>query len=312
MTHFRSTTLASPRPGAGLIVLGAVHGNETCGTRAIERVLQEFDHGTLALAAGRLTLVPITNPLAYQKAQRNGDRNLNRKLAPTDDPREFEDHVANWLCPLLAQHDVLLDLHSFHAGDTPFVLVGPPDNDGAIEPFKHAREEEALAMRLGVSRAVEGWLTCYAAGADRRAGGHLATAVLQGTGTTEYMRSVGGYGVTLECGQHADPRAPEVGYRAIVNTLAHLRLIDAPAPAPAATMEGLHMREVFDKQHAGDRFVRAWQGFDRVAAGEAIAIRHDGSALVAPYAGRILFPKHDADVGQEWFYLAESSARLTR
>lgn len=312
MAPFKSITLASTRPGPKLIVLGAVHGNETCGTRAIERVLREFDRGALVLAAGALTLVPVTNPLAYEKGQRNGDRNLNRKLVPTNDPGEFEDHVANWLCPLLADHDALLDLHSFHAGDTPFVLVGPRDNDGVIEPFTHAREEEALALRLGVTRAVEGWLTCYAAGADRRAGGHLATAILQGTGTTEYMRSVGGFAVTLECGQHADPRAPEVGYRAIVNTLAHLRLIDAADPAPAAKMEGLHMREVFDKHHAGDRFVRAWQGFDPVAAGERIAVREDGSDVVAPFAGRILFPKHDADVGQEWFYLAEASARLTR
>jgi hypothetical protein len=42
-----------------------------------------------------------------------------------------------------------------------------------------------------------------------------------GIGTTEYMRSVGGWGVTLECGRHDDPAAPEVGYRAILNTLAH-------------------------------------------------------------------------------------------
>ena len=36
-----------------------------------------------------------------------------------------------------------------------------------------------------------------------------------GVGTTEYMRSQGangqgGYGITLECGQHQDPTAPEM------------------------------------------------------------------------------------------------------
>jgi len=41
-----------------------------------------------------------------------------------------------------------------------------------------------------------------------------------GIGTTEYMRSVGGYATTLECGQHEDPRALDIGYTAIVNTLA--------------------------------------------------------------------------------------------
>jgi hypothetical protein len=37
------------------------------------------------------------------------------------------------------------------------------------------------------------------------------------------MRSTGGCALTLECGQHADPHAPDVGYRAILATLAHLR-----------------------------------------------------------------------------------------
>jgi predicted deacylase len=72
----------------------------------------------------------VTNPLAYANQRRTGDRNLNRKLAPTDAPREFEDHVANWLCPLLAEHEILLDLHSFTAPGVPFVFMGPRDNAG--------------------------------------------------------------------------------------------------------------------------------------------------------------------------------------
>jgi hypothetical protein len=42
------------------------------------------------------------------------------------------------------------------------------------------------------------------------------------------MRSTG-YALTLECGQHDDPRARS-GLRAILNTLAFLGLIDGPAP----------------------------------------------------------------------------------
>jgi uncharacterized protein len=50
--------------GPRLIVLGAVHGNETCGTRAIERVLGELERGELQITRGSLTLVPVANPLA--------------------------------------------------------------------------------------------------------------------------------------------------------------------------------------------------------------------------------------------------------
>lgn len=312
MLPFKSVTLTSPHPGPKVVVLGAVHGNETCGAVAIRRVIQEIDAGALALKAGALTLVPVTNPLAYQQRQRKGERDLNRRLAPAATPRDNEDHVANWLCPLLARHDVLLDLHSFQAGEMPFVLLGPEDNAGAIEPFSSAAREAALALRLGVHRFVEGWLSCYTSAAARRGGVTAETSVLQGTGTTEYMRSVGGWALTLECGQHDDPRAPEVGYQAILRTLAHLGLTDAPDPQPVASMEGLHLSEVIDRENTGDRFARDWKSFDAVAAGQLLATRHDGSKVVAPFAGWVVFPKHDADVGQEWFYLAKPSRRFDR
>jgi predicted deacylase len=75
------------QPGKRLIVLGAVHGNETCGTRGIARVLAELDSGALQITRGSVTFVPVTNPLAYQRAQRAGDRNLNRNLRPNDQPQ---------------------------------------------------------------------------------------------------------------------------------------------------------------------------------------------------------------------------------
>ena len=151
-----------------LIVLGAVHGNETCGTQAIEALLPELDSGRLAIQRGCLTLVPVANPLAYARGTRQGDRNLNRRLQPTDAPREYEDHVANLLCPLLAEHDVLLDLHSFRSPGRPFVLRGPADNQGTLEPFRHEAAEARLAAHVGPARVVDGWMTSYAGGIERR------------------------------------------------------------------------------------------------------------------------------------------------
>ena len=311
MRAFESIEFSATTPGPRLIVTGAVHGNETCGTVAIRRVLDDIGHDRLAVAAGKVTFVPVTNPLAYQRRQRQGDRNLNRGLVPTAEPREFEDHVANWLCPLLARHDVLLDLHSFHTPGEPFVMVGPEDNTGTLEPFAHAAREEALAVRLGVRRIVDGWLETYATGVKRRiaqhAGGTAAGLDLDpdyGVGTTEYMRRQGGWAFTLECGQHEDPRAPEVAYQAILNTLAHLELIDAPAPPPAADVEALRLFDVVDKVHAGDSFSRPWASFDAVLAGELIGTRHDGTPMRAEADGRIVFPNPAAMPGQEWFYLA--------
>jgi predicted deacylase len=316
--QFKFVNYTGMKEGPSVIIMGATHGNEICGTEAIRRVMAQLDSGALRIEAGSVTFVPIVNPLAYAKNERNGDRNLNRNLFPKDDPQDFEDRIANWLCPLLAQHDVLLDLHSFNAAHgEPFVMVGPVNNDGPLEPFRHAEKERALARRLGVRRFVTGWMAAYGGGVQRRSRGNAAeleTVLRYGVGTTEFMRTTGGYALTLECGQHTDPQAPEVAYRAIMNTLAHLKLIDAPQPEPVPfeEMEALQMVVVHDKQDALDAFVKPWASFDPVAEGEQIGTRADGTPVVAEFSGRILFPDAKAGANSEWYYLTRPNPQFGR
>lgn len=315
MHSFQSVQFRALAPGRRLLVTGAVHGNEVCGTQAIRRLIGEFERDERRLKQGLVSFVPIVNPLAYEKQQRNGDRNLNRRLQPTDQPREFEDHVANWICPLMQQHEILLDLHSFQAQGQPFVMVGPENNEGALQRYSQAAEELAWAKVLGVQRGVDGWLDTYANGVAQRRARFAGQAVGSsvdldenyGVGTTEYMRRQGGMALTLECGQHADPQGPEVAYRAIVNTLIHFGLLEGEAPA-VQSMAGLRLHHVEDKQQAGDQFVKPWTSFDRLQAGELIGHRADGTEVRAPggdWQGCIVFPNTKAQPGQEWFYLAK-------
>jgi predicted deacylase len=313
-TTLRVHQYAGLNAGPRLLILGAVHGNEICGTRALERLIGELDSSSVRIARGSLTLVPITNPLAYQLKQRQGDRNLNRNLRPNAEPKDFEDRIANALCPLLEAHDALLDLHSFHTGGQPFVMLGPRDNTGALEPFTHAAAEARLAAHLGVTRVVEGWLDTYALGVNRRRekkpdANPLLLDAAYGVGTTEYMRSKGGYGVTLECGQHEDPRAPDVAYHAIRQTLALLGMVDTALAPPAPSYEVLRLEDVIDLEHEGDTFVREWKSFDPLKAGELIGHRHDGSEVRASSDGFIVFPNPRALPGNEWYYFARLSSR---
>ena len=62
--------------------------------------------------------------------------------------------------------------------------------------------------------------------------------------------------------------------------------------------------------HADDRFVRPFASFDAVKQGEQIGVRHDGAPVLAAEDGCIVFPNPNAQVGQEWFYLARPSNRL--
>ena len=292
-------TWTSLNPGPALVVLGAVHGNEQSGATAIARTLHDFQTGRRVLLRGRLTLVPIANPLAFAQNTREGERNLNRRFLPREQPQDYEDRITRQLAPLLAAHDALLDLHSFHTAGVPFAMVGPRNNSGPREPFARAAEEMALARALGAPQVVEGWLEVY----DRASQARGEPPDDEGIGTNEYMRSQGGYAVTIECGQHEDPQAISVAERAIHGALALLGLADVPAPprfgGPAARLKDVVLRE-----SPGDQLVRDWHSFDAVRAGDVIGVRADGAPVTAPYDGCVLFPHPEADVGQEWFYLA--------
>ncbi len=313
-TNLRSHRISGLRRGPKLIVTGAVHGNETAGTQGIRRVLNAIDHGEIEITRGSVTFVPVCNPLAYNHMRRSGDRNLNRRLQPTATPQDFEDFVANTLCPLLAAHDVLLDLHSFRSPGQAFALRGPADNTGELEPFAHAQAEARLAAHVGVNRVVDGWMDAYATGVARRKQMGLTPGAAHedaayGVGTTEYMRSQGGYAVTLECGQHDDAAGPDVAHHAICQALALLGLADLPLLAPEVPAECLTLAEVTDRHAEGDRFVQPWTSFTPLAAGDLIAIRADGHELRAPYKGYLVFPDVNALPGHEWFYLARPSSR---
>ncbi|WGT61503.1 succinylglutamate desuccinylase/aspartoacylase domain-containing protein [Variovorax paradoxus] len=311
----RIHTFASLNPGPRLLVMGGVHGDETCGTVGIERVLAELDSGALRLLRGQLTLLPVANPLARRRLQREGERNLNRLFKPSEAPADYEGRVTNVLCPLIERHDVLLDLHSFQSEGEAFAMIGPRDNAGQLEPFARAAEEGLLALHLGTPVVVEGWLDIYAAGlAQRSAGVAVGDDVIDfGRGTNEYIRNCGGYGVTLECGQHRDPQAPEVAWRAIRRALALLGMAELPQGMPAAPPSPpqlLRLASVTDRLHEEDSFVRDWATFDAVQRGEPVGMRHDGTLVSAPDDGFIVFPNALALPGAEWFYFARPSERV--
>jgi len=295
--------------GPKLIVVGAVHGNETCGPKAILRAIDDCRMGRLSIRRGEVTFLPVANMKAYRQRTREGDRNLNRDLRDKTIPEDYEDRIGNRLCSLLREHDVLLDIHSFRGDGEPFVFAGPLDNTGPVEPFRHGAAEGAFAARIGTSIVIHGWLDVYGRFLrERERLGHANKAISEGVGTTEYMRFSGGYAVTLECGSHDDPQAAEVGYAAIVNALAHLRMIDAPPPKVTAQTV-IQVVDIFLCEAEGDRLEGVWRTGDAVAAGQVIACRANEDVLIAPTDGFIIFPNYTAKPGDGLCYFGLPSTR---
>ncbi|WP_288192285.1 succinylglutamate desuccinylase/aspartoacylase family protein [uncultured Phyllobacterium sp.] len=306
-----SVTFHGMKPGPRLIVTGSVHGNEPAGPYAISRLISEFRTGQRELECGQVTFVPVVNGLAFRKNTRIGDRNFNRNLAESAMPQDNEDRVANVMCPLLRAHDVLIDLHSFSSEGEAFALIGPRDNNGSLEPFAHEAAENTLAKALDLPLVVHGWLPAHekALKQKRDAGVTEGLSSLHGIGTTEFMRFAGGYGVTVECGQHLDPKGPQVGYDCVVNGMASLGLI-ADARPQAQTPRVLEICDAILADHDEDHLVKQFAAGEPVNKGELIGRRADGSEILMPYDGAIIFAGLTAPLHSELCFLCKPSERL--
>ncbi|MDR3449824.1 MAG: succinylglutamate desuccinylase/aspartoacylase family protein [Alphaproteobacteria bacterium] len=276
---------ASLNPGPRLLILGAVHGNEKCGTHAIRRVIQEIGDGKVAIEKGSVTFIPICNPRAYAADTRFIDRNLNRYLLPQENPDSYEARIGNILCPHLAACDVLLDLHSYHSGGKPFVFIS-----------QNNPTEYAYASCLGGAALLTGWQSAYAASGRDTAPADPNESV----GTTEYVRLFGGYGVTMECGQHKDPASNEAAYGAIHRALAHLGLARLPVPEIEKTPL-IEVKKVFYREKGG-QFTKTWEHLDPVKKGDIIAHDDNGNPSIIPDDGFLILPHVDTVDGTEWFY----------
>lgn len=287
----QSITFHAEEPGRSLLVLGAVHGDEVCGPLAIHRILGEFEQGKIDLVRGRVTFVPICNPRAYAKNVRYTERNLNRNLLPQEKPDCYEAVLGNLLCPLLRDHDVLLDIHSYHVGGPPFVFIDPADDRNI-----------AYAAALGADTVLSNF-----AGAITATGRSDGNAANWSIGTTEYSRMFGAMSVTLECGQHRAPEAPYVAYRAIIGALGHLGMIALPDTAPLPRPHHVRTESVTYRDDAGT-FTQPWRHLQPLVAGTPIATRANGERLVAQQDSVIILPRADAEIGAEWYYLGRAIA----
>lgn len=288
-------TYKAEAKGPVFTVLGAVHGDEKCGTEAIRRIIKKIDSGALKLTKGTLVMVPITNPKAYEKNVRFVERNLNRCLHHAYKGKgEYEDQINPILCPLLANTDVLLDLHSYASPGGPFIfLSGKKENTAEI----------GFATALGVHDFVHGWQEAFG-------NSNAQLDPLYSTGTTEYTREMGGMGITLECGQHLNKDGPDVGEKAILCALKHLGMAEvALPPEQKKPPRCVRMKLAFTKLREGE-FARPLKHYDAVKKGELLARYADGETITAPEDGFIVLPKAQAELGQDWFFFGVASDLL--
>ncbi len=188
--------------GPTLGVSALIHGDEVTGPEVVRRLREVI---TPARLRGRVRLVPVANPLAYQTLTRGMPlaveiSNLNR-VFPADPSLDLPARLAHALqTRFLDQVTHLVDLH---AGGT-FPIV---DYSISLRDL-----DLALAFGQQVVRQVDGY-----------AGTMGALAASQGKPVV--IAEIGG-------GYALDRQYIEMGVRGVLNVMRHLKMIDGALEVP--------------------------------------------------------------------------------
>ena len=130
--------ISSPNPGDHVVIVGATHGNEPSGVKAMVDLHQAMESGKLYIQKGIISLL-IGNPRAYETDVRYVDYDLNRAF-DGQKRSTVEGTRAREIKRFFEDHDdikAVLDLHSVSIGDFK-ILVYP----------RQTLELTALAARL--------------------------------------------------------------------------------------------------------------------------------------------------------------------
>lgn len=281
---FKSFVFNGLSEGKKIIIFGAIHGDELCGPVAISSIIKKIESKEIELVSGSVTFVPIANPEAHSEQKRELKENLNRVFKKTEHPASYEQKLANELCALVDEHDVLLDIHSSFVPAPSHVFVDYP-----------TEENMSFARALNTDYMIFDWPKVYE---------HNPYAFPAWT-TDRYAHEAGKVGLLVECGKHDDPIAVQRAEDAIVNTLRHFGLIAASNTiSKSIEPASVYMDAIFQRDSAEDSFSKSWSHLDKLLKGDLIATRESGEEIHAEYDGYILFPKEYAKPGGEWFYIA--------
>jgi len=284
----------SKKKGTRVLFLGAIHGDEPCGPAAIRTLVEKFSTGKLRVLKGSIICVPVCNPKAFALGVRYCDENLNRIFKHHADPQTYEARIADELTSLVDQCDVLIDFHSTSAPSVPFVFLD-----------YRSKANRQLAAATGISNIVTGWIELY-----KKLGKINPQRPTYDTGY--YAHKKGKMALTIECGENQSVSSERAAYRSAVNVLRYFGVIKGGTRVAQALAQrqqrqkALRLYRVYFKDSVGDVLVKRWKNLEPVSRGQVIARRASGAVIYAFYDGCVVMPKHNASIGEEWFYLAKS------
>jgi predicted deacylase len=274
-------TFNSPKKGKSILIFGAIHGNETCGTEAITKLIKKIKIGKIVLENGSVTFIPICNPEAYKKNQRYKDENLNRVIKKHKIADSYEKNIANILVKYITKSDYLLDLHSMHENGIPFAFQDTENE-----------EERKFILSLGLEYILKGWSDVY------------KDCIIKDYTTQHFSQENNVVATTVECGRHGDKNSVKIAEKCIINALKYLKIIEPKTDFKNKKVVDITMQKVFIKKKEGK--INSLDHLQLIKKNDTIAFYDDGEKIIATDDCVMILPNYNCQIGEEWFYLGEA------
>jgi succinylglutamate desuccinylase len=284
-------------PGATLIIIGSMHGNEPAG-RVAGRAVIEAIEAQGGLKRGRVVALLGNRRASATGNQRYLDEDLNRMFTPArvhqarlTDASLRSPEMAELVELVEAIEDecirargpmFLVDIHTVSSKSPPFAAV-----EDSLRGRAFARRF-GLPLLLGFEEELEGLLSDY------------------------FTSAFNGVGLVVEAGEHRDANAAGIAEAVIWRALEGVGLIEA-GERDSSILEasaGDFSNRVFDVRYRhviGSEDFEIFErihAFDPVSAGEAIGEESEKSVLV-PEPGLVFMPNRQVSkrVGDDGYFV---------
>jgi predicted deacylase len=279
----KSYTYTADLPWKNILLLWAIHGNETCWPVALTMIQEAIEGWVLPLKNWSVTLVPVCNPEAHTLHQRYVDHDLWRIFMSSWVGHEYT--LIPKLQERIAQHDIVLDLHSMHSPWDPFIFLDYP-----------TLEATQLVKQLGIESVLCGRPNLYPQ--DTQWDLH------------KYAHQQSKISFCLECGSHDNPTSPQVGYNTCIQALIATWVISNQSIEPkiGKAIEIITMRKLYKKEKEWSLIKNRVHG-ESVWPNELLASYTDGSKVYSAFDHKtiMILPKTSPKLWWEWFYLGSKN-----
>ena len=273
----------SENPGPHLLMLSGIHaGTESIPTAASYTAINMIKDGMLPLTRGKITFIPLCNPLALIEKKRFVDVNLNRVMHKHDTPKFYEEHIANIITDYIDDADAVIDLHTQSTPSVPFLF-----ND-------YPQISSDLARSLNIKIMVTGWPEAFATKDD----------LFNDGDTSSYACTQNIPSVCVECGYNKDPMAAVIALKTTILGMKYLGITE-DIYTNKKTIRHINIQEGISMPEKAE-FVKEFYNFEAVAKGTPLLqnTQTKETIISAPYDCVLVLPKKWASPGIEAFFYA--------